>query len=145
MFSRKTIGAIQILSRLDYTNSYRIHSSEIKKFCTLDDHLFRQAMSLLLQKGFIDRSITSPVQYKLIIPLNRISLYDIIVACHGDLVFGEIYQPVDSVYNFRHMGEWKGLTEKEHKIEIYFAEKLKNIKLSQLIPTDICPNTEMFF
>lgn len=146
MFSRKVVGAIQIMCVLGSLDKKKIIASEIKNQCTLDDNTFRQVVYLLSKIKYIERTMSSPIYLTLKVSLDNLSLYEVIQACHTDIEIGEIYSLIhESVYNYRHLTPWNELSRVEKQLKGVFIEHLKSIKLIQLKPTNICPFTEQYF
>lgn len=146
MFSRKVVGAIQIMCILEYLNKEKTLTSEIKKQCTLDDNTFRHVVHILSKFKYIKRTMSSPIYLTLKVSLDELSLYEVIQACHTDIEIGEIYSLIhEPIYNYRYLVSWNELTRVEKQLKEDFIEHLKSIKLIQLKPTSICHNTEHYF
>ncbi len=136
MFSRKIVGAIQILCILGNMGKPKIHVDAVKQHCTLDNNTFRKVICILSKLNYIDRTMSSPTYLTLKISLDNVSVYDIVKACHQDIEIGEIYSLYnESLYNYRFLNEWNELAQTEKRLKDLFVELFKKIKLEELKPT----------
>lgn len=140
MFSRKVIGAIQVLCILNNSDNKKLLAAVVRKECTVDNIIFRQAVQALTKNHLIERNLSSPIFLTLKVPLESISLFDLVQACHIDIVIGESYMLLDdSTYYYRYLSSWNELTRAENELKNTFIEHLRNIKVAQLKPVGICP------
>lgn len=135
MFSRKVIGAIEILCLLDISGPTKVLAEEVRKLSTLDTISFRSSMNILSKVKYIERTVANPIKLTLKVSLNDISLWDIMKICHEGFIFGEMYPIEDSIYNYRYLSEWYKLTSIEKEFEESIITQFKNIKISQIKPS----------